>query len=69
MPSRINNEYNIEDIVYLKTDVDQLPRIITSFEVFKGGEILYKLVQRSTQSYHYGFEFSKEVDIALKTSN
>lgn len=69
MPTRVNNEFEIEDIVYLRTDVDQLPRIIVSFEVFKNGEILYKLNQRTISSYHYGFELSRTKDVLLTTTN
>lgn len=69
MPTKINNEFDIEDTVYLRTDIDQLPRMIVSFEVFKNGEILYKLNQRTLSSYHYAFELSREVDTLIKTTN
>lgn len=64
----IKNVYNHEEIVYLRTDTDQKPRIITSIEVFKRGELLYKLSQSTTSSYHYDYEISRDRNILLATS-
>lgn len=64
----IDNKYEIGDIVYLKTDADQLARIVTSIQVFKVGELIYKLACGINESPHYDFEISKEPDLVIKTS-
>lgn len=65
----IDTEFDIEEIVYLKTDIDQRPRQIVSFEVFKQGEILYKVIQSNLASYHYEFELSRDKDILFSLTN
>lgn len=59
----IENEYEIGQTVYLKTDPGQLPRMITSIEVFKQGEILYSINSGNMPSKHYAFELSHEKNI------
>ncbi len=49
----------IEDIVYLKTDPDQLPRQIVKYEVSKTGKV-YALGFAGSNSWHFDFEFTKE---------
>jgi hypothetical protein len=61
-------KYNKEDIVYLKTDLDQLPRIITSVK-WIDGNISYVLVSGDSESEHFEFEIRDDQDIKLKTSN
>lgn len=64
----IKNQYDFGDIVYLRTDPDQLPRVIVAIEVYKDGEIQYMVKQRSTTSYHYPYELSDEKDVLLTTT-
>lgn len=52
-----DNKFEIGDTVYLKTDRDQLARIVYCFIVFRG-EVLYKLASGTTISEHYDFELS-----------
>lgn len=52
-------EYNPEDIVYLKTDPDILPRMVTGYKVTKK-DITYELSCGTLVSWHYGFEIQKE---------
>jgi hypothetical protein len=66
---KINNEFNIGDIVYFKTDVEQLPRIVTQITICGNGSILYGCSYSELQSSHYAIELSKEKDIVLSTSN
>jgi len=54
-------EYWIGDIVYLKTDTEQLKRIVYSITISEGG-ILYLVTQGTDNSNHYGFEMSSEKD-------
>lgn len=61
----IENKYEIGDTVYLKTDADQLSRIIVGIKIFKQGEIMYELVSGTIQSSHYDFEISAEKTLQL----
>lgn len=56
----IDNIYEIGQVVYLKTDTEQIPRIVISIYVYKGGELLYKVASGTSTSEHYEFELSKE---------
>lgn len=58
----IENKYDFGDIVYLVTDGEQLPRIVTSIKIFKNGELLYLLSCGVSASDHYDFEMTKEKD-------
>jgi len=49
---------DIGDIVYLKTDPEQFPRLITSFVVEPSGMLLYKLALGDKKSDHYEFEMT-----------
>ncbi len=68
--NRISKEidifYAIGDTVFLKTDSDQLERLITGY-VIRQGSIMYELSQGSNSSFHYNFEINIDKDI-LKTS-
>jgi hypothetical protein len=56
----IENKYDFGQIVFLKCDVDQSPRIVVSIEVYKGGELMYKLSAGDNNSLHFDFEISEE---------
>ena len=56
----------VGDVVYLKTDNQQLPRIVTEI-CLQGGTmsnyiILYELAQSDVESKHYDSEISKTKD-------
>jgi hypothetical protein len=59
-------EYNIGDIVYLRTDSDQSDRFVIEIGLFPSGLVIYTLRCGIEESSHYGFELVKEKDI-LKT--
>ena len=59
----VNNKYEIGDIVYLRTDIEQSPRVVTCIKVFMHGELNYELAQGTIVSLHYEFEISKEKEI------
>jgi hypothetical protein len=50
-------EFDIGDTVYLKTDEDQLIRIITGIYVTQN-EIVYYLSKGTEETKHYGFELT-----------
>jgi hypothetical protein len=52
-------QFDIGDIVFLRTDPEQNERMITRFMVSKPS-IEYEVVCGTEVSLHYGFELSKE---------
>lgn len=55
----IENKFNIGETVYLVTDEDQKPRIVTGINVTANG-LRYNLVNGITDTYHYELEMSSE---------
>lgn len=64
----IDPEFEIGDIVYLKTDREQLPRIVYCYRVYTES-IIYDIASGTITSSHYSFEISKEQNVLLATSN
>ena len=62
----IDNKFNIGDLVYLKTDINQSERIVRAFYVMETG-IKYSLGCGADESWHFDFEITEQVDV-LKTS-
>lgn len=62
-------EFQIEQIVYLNTDKEQVPRIVTGISLRPFNSVTYGLTQNATETWHYGFEISDERDVILCTSN
>ena len=50
-------EYKVGNIVYLKTDINQLPRMVIGY-LLEPFNHQYKLVCGTEESYHYGFEIA-----------
>lgn len=63
----IENKFEIKDTVYLVTDKDQNPGIVTSIKIFSGGELLYIISMGKAWSEHYDFELSYEKNILITT--
>lgn len=64
----IDSNYEIGDVVYLKTDVEQMPRIVTGI-LIRESTTVYYLSCVTSETTHYNCEISKDVDIVLKTNN
>lgn len=60
----IDNKFNLGDTVYLKTETEQLPRIVTSL-IVDMGTVMYELINCTTTSRHYEFELSLERNTIL----
>lgn len=60
---KINNKYNLEDKVYLITDVEQYPRMVACISVTIGGIIMYTLACAEGSSEHYECEISDEKNV------
>jgi len=59
----VSTEYSIGDIVYLKTDTDQDPRMITSVQILADNFCQYRLSLGSNVSWHTSIEISKEKSV------
>ena len=63
-------KFNLGDIVYLKTDDEQLARIITKISIVGGSMsdyiITYELSQGQESSEHYSSEILKTKDATIK---
>lgn len=55
---KIELDFDIEDIVFLKTDPEQLERIVTDIRLITGGVPMYTLACGAEESEHYAFEIS-----------
>lgn len=62
----IDNKYNFGDIVYLKTDKDQLPRMVVRLSV-KQTEIQYCIANGINETWHLDIELSETINVLLKT--
>lgn len=56
----IITKYDIGDIVYLKTDPEQLPMIITGITIRENQVTSYHLSYGVEDSWHWDVEISKE---------
>lgn len=65
----IDSKYELGQKVYLDTDTDQRPRIVTGIIIQPNSGLLYQLSQGSMVSNHYECEISEEVNIMTKTSS
>lgn len=64
-----NIKFNIGQIVYLKTDKEQLPRIVTCIILKPENVINYGLTSIGDETWHYGFEIEEEKNVLLSTTN
>lgn len=55
---QIDNQDNIEDIVFLRHDIEQLPRMVTAI-IWDGHKVMYEVICAESASQHYEFEISK----------
>ena len=60
--------YKLGDILYLKTDIQQYPRLVTAIIITKG-DILIELSCSTIVSKHYLFEVTEEINVLIQTSN
>lgn len=59
-------KFNIGQTVYLKTDADQLERLVTGINIRPNG-ISYALTSGTNESYHYDFEITFDRDVIKAT--
>lgn len=58
-------QYKPEEIVFLKTDPEKLPRMITAYKVTKN-DITYECVCGTNLSWHYDIELSRDREDSTK---
>lgn len=56
----VDNKFNVGDYVYLKTDTEQIQRLVTGITIDLNGGLTYTLVAGVEQSFHYDLEMTKE---------
>jgi hypothetical protein len=61
----IENDFNIGEAVYLKTDNDQNERVVTGIQVSPHG-LFYRLVNGTTETWHYNIEINREKNVLKK---
>lgn len=54
----LENEFEIEDVVYLRHDIEQHPRMVTAI-IWDGHKIMYEVISGTQPSNHYYYELSK----------
>lgn len=59
----INPEYNIGDIVYNKTDMENFPCIVVGYEVLPGEIIKYKVNNDNYANTFFDFELSLDKNV------
>ncbi len=55
--------FSLKQIVYLKTDAEQLGRFVTAISLKGSGAVVYDLTCGTSESSHYDFEITAEKDI------
>ena len=68
MKHTINIDFNLGDIVYLRTDPEQNPRMITGIMVRPIG-IAYSVTFGANESAHYAIELNSTRDVLLSFNN
>jgi hypothetical protein len=63
----IDSKFEIGQLVYLRTDIEQYQRIVYGVIIYKDS-VLYRLAFGMATSDHYEFEISFEPDTVLKTT-
>jgi hypothetical protein len=61
---KIDNKFNLEEVVFLITDADQYARIITGIQIYKNG-ILYRLACGTSDSWHYEYEIATDKNFLI----
>lgn len=61
----INNKFNLGDVVYLITDIEQRPRIVTGIKIRMNDLIIYGLSCIHEETNHYEVEISIEKNILI----
>jgi hypothetical protein len=58
----VKSKFNLKETVFVKTDPEQMPHLITAFRVDDDG-ILYEASYIQNRAYYQHFELSKQRDV------
>jgi hypothetical protein len=61
---KVQTDFEIDTIVFLKTDFDQLPRLVTAILVFESA-IQYRLSCGTEETDHWSHEIAKEKNVMI----
>jgi len=61
----IDNKYSFGQTVYLITDQEQLPRVVTGIRINPYKTLLYYLSGGTQETVHYDFEISAEKNLLI----
>lgn len=61
----IDIKHRFGDILYLKSDKDQTPRVVTGYKIRPGNIVIYILAFYNQETEHYDFECTTEKDTLL----
>lgn len=64
----MNTKYNIGNIVFLKTDNEQVPRMITGILTRPYGNLFY-LSNSTIETTHFEVEFTSDINELIKLFN
>lgn len=64
----LNNQYAFFQTVFLRTDHEQRPRLVTRIQIQPGGILLYSLACATSESWHYEQEIADSVDILMQVN-
>jgi hypothetical protein len=64
----MNTKYNIGDIVFLKTDKEQVPRMITGILIRPYGYLFY-LSKSDLETTHFEIELTSDINELIKLFN
>lgn len=64
----VETAFELKQTAYLRTDLQQRPRIVTGIVVRERG-VLYELSCGTDASWHAGYEMATEPDTVLKLTN
>jgi len=64
----IDTKFKIGDSVYLKTDIDQQKRLVTGYYI-RMNSITYLLSCGVSESTHYDFEITEDIDVLVTSTN
>ncbi len=65
----LDNKFDIGQIVYLRTDIEQLQRIVTAIKFCGDGSIFYELSCGREISDHYDFEISDQINNEVRLTS
>lgn len=57
-------KYQIDDVLYLRTDPERIPRLCTGYTV-RRADISYELASGTTSSWHYQNEVTNDPDESI----